>query len=228
MRIFRATNPSVVDFLRGKLLEDSDYLDPEVEIEGLRSSLADFGQQTLVLLAVEGEELEGFIIAMAPQWAKYVFISQASFSPKLSEVEKSKMFLQLIFWAQGLGKADIRGESNKAVDAIWRRWGFKPLRTILSFNLDESLDKVVDIMKRGQHGQVVRFDRTNVNDDPVPTEDRRDLGRDVPRGDAQEDSRVPRGANDSAASGVLQDDVQTPRPDALRTEVDDVRKATGS
>jgi hypothetical protein len=199
MRVFRAVNPSVVDFLRGHLLEETDFIDPDVELEGLRSALSDFGPQTLVLLAVDGDNLEGFIIAMSPQWAKYVFISQTRFSPKMTEEDKSKMFLQLVFWAQGLGKTDIRGESTKAVDAVWRRWGFMPLRTILSFDIEQSLDKVVEIMKRGQHGQVVRLDRASINDDAVPAEAVGNHRGNDSGGDAQADLGLP-GAADNPAT----------------------------
>ena len=142
MRIFRGRNATCVDYLEQYLLEDEDY-DRGAFVEVLKSLLENSPSETLVLMAVDGEHVRAFILAFAPQGHGHVFIMQAWSNLPLKEKRvKDELFYRLVFWADNLGRDELRGETLRKTGPFLRAWDFEVYSTVLRYKIPEDYSRV--------------------------------------------------------------------------------------
>lgn len=169
MKIIRATTPYVVDLIKDKLLEDSDY-PPDVFAEVLRQSIVDLPDTTYVLVAVEEDEtVHGFLIANAAPEQKHVFVVQAWADPTVPYVS-DKMFLRLIMWAESLGRKEIRAETQRDPSAFLRRWNFKTISRIIGFTIPDNYEEL--LLQKGRDAMLGKDDNDGRIETAVDAEQR--------------------------------------------------------
>jgi hypothetical protein len=128
---------------------------------------------SLVLLAFDGEELKSFLIACDVPRTDHVFIIQVWADKELTDgVVQKQMFFRLCMWTEGLGKSIIRGETVRNSDAFFRRWGFKKTSEVLTFEIPsgfeiDTIDRLVDANKH----DVYKLDTSSEGESHGPDDD---------------------------------------------------------
>ena len=132
MKLFRAQNPQVVDYLKDKLMPDRDTT-KNVFAELLKEYMRSNPKECFVVTLWEGEEIKSFIISYIPYKRNHLFIAQVFMDNTLDSKWPKLMFSQLIAFAEKNGLEEIRGETTRNPEACLRKWGFETYSTILSY-----------------------------------------------------------------------------------------------
>lgn len=99
--------------------------------------LRDEPEKILILVARQGEEMVGFVIANT--MPDCVFIAQMWSKPGNAFQVLDEMFLRVMIWAVGLGKISIRAESRRNVEVLHRRVGFIERSVIVEKHISEQV-----------------------------------------------------------------------------------------
>ncbi len=89
------------------------------------------------LEAREGPKLEGFVIAQ--DTAPGVFIHQFWSSPWNLMSVTDELLLRTILWAMSLGKEKLIAETQRDLEALYRRGKFAPVATIVERKIEPEL-----------------------------------------------------------------------------------------
>jgi hypothetical protein len=155
MRIVRIFADSF-DLIKDKLLT-FDY-PVEVFQEMVFDWLVQTPAQTCVLAVVEGNEIEGFLVATAGGDVDFVFVQQAWAAPQQSDLKATeKVFARLAAWADQMGRTSIRMETRRIPEALQRRWGFKVVTTVMQLDIPDYYEafaaKVLRKPEESDHGE---------------------------------------------------------------------------
>ncbi len=139
MRLVRARNSMVVDYLAPVVLDDPDC-PKEVFLETLRAGLRNNIDNFFVAMAYDDTKTElvceGYIIAANSPVEPFVYIIQAWMSPK-AENKTKQVFTALKLWAESKGKKQIQMDTSRDHAAFTRRWGFKVVSYRMSCDLEQ-------------------------------------------------------------------------------------------
>jgi hypothetical protein len=137
MKIVRAQNIVVADILKPFFLDGMDF-GREDYAELLKNQMTEFPDETCVLIAFDGDEVIGFLIAWIPISQKHVFIHQTWIQNKDVYKNVGKTFLDiLINFCQNLNIEEIRAETTREPNSFLRKYGFKPFSIIISLDVKE-------------------------------------------------------------------------------------------
>ncbi len=138
MHLFQAKNPNVVNLLKPFLVEEPD-LSREALAEMIKAFLREAPEACQCLLLIEDDELKAFVFSFIPEHRSFLFIHQAWADPSVSLTGWPKyIFSRVKAFAESRGLMEIRCETQRAPEAFLRRWGFKEISKVLSFDLMES------------------------------------------------------------------------------------------
>ena len=125
---------------------------PEKFIEMVKTFSEQAPDKIQIIAAVGEESVVGFSIAF-DLGAPHIWISQFWNDPQVSSKVADEMFLRVLNWAGGLGKKEVRAETRRSVDAMYRRVGFEPHSTIVKLSLNgiesKLLDRAREVFKDG-------------------------------------------------------------------------------
>jgi hypothetical protein len=146
MRIFRARNPEVLSYIKPHFVVDSEA-ERERLAAWLAQQLIDSPTTTFILVGFEDQTdvLAGFIVAITEPSVEWAFVLQAWTDPKLtsSGPYTIKAFSQIALWAEEQGRTELRMQTKRD-DAFARKWGFKEHSVIMTFNIDENFDRILE------------------------------------------------------------------------------------
>ena len=150
----RIRNRRGLETIKSLLLPDIDYGEEEL-FETLVDALEQNYVNTYIAVVTEhtADEPVLFMIAVRPPKSRHVFIHQAWASALLEDTQvQDRVFLAIILWAQGFGAKELRMETTRCPKAFIRRWGFKPLSTVMHYSIsDNLLATLVD----GNHSKLI-------------------------------------------------------------------------
>lgn len=140
MLLFRATNPDVFDYV-AELFIDDPTVPRSVVVQELKDFISVLPQNMHVQILAEDERVRGFSIAYHVDHRPYVFLVQAWIDPRLGNTDWSfRMFQELKEFTLAAKKVEIRAETQREPALFYRRWGFRPLSTVLSYRIGEAKD----------------------------------------------------------------------------------------
>ncbi len=176
MKLFRARNLAAVELMKDKLLPDEDFNQEDL-VESIEQALVEAPEDIYLLQAWEGKVMVGFLIAYNLPKQNHVFLLQVWADPTVERLS-DKMFFRMLFWAQSLGKKEIRAETKRNTEAIQRRWDFQEVSKIVSYKIPDDLEERIMASSRNKgdsNGQQVEkqetSDREQTNTEPDTTED---------------------------------------------------------
>ena len=151
MKVIRATKPAAVGYIEDNLAGDYN-LSKEDLTACLRAALGDHPDDVFLLLAVEGDEVKAFLVALSESDTDWVALIQA-----WSEVPKKtlkSMFLRLCLWAEARGKEFVRAHTTRDMAGFLQDFGFQELARVMSFRVteDDHEEIVDDMIKRNKGG----------------------------------------------------------------------------
>ena len=102
------------------------------------------GNNTLLLVAHEYNELMGFMVAWVMPERDYVWVDQCWYRPDLQDTDKGKKVMKegmktLKLWALEHGKKKLRMQTPRSAKAWSKSWGFNEIMTVMQkdINYDE-------------------------------------------------------------------------------------------
>jgi hypothetical protein len=126
--LLRAKRPEAIDLMEPWLISEPDENVSDV----LRDMLTEAPDDILVGQVWDGEELQGFVIVLAPPAKNFVFIYQAWFAETLPTELMKRLLLMTELWAESLGRDEMRMETLRDTSGLSKLWGFKPLSVVMS------------------------------------------------------------------------------------------------
>jgi len=138
MRIVIGQNRSAIDFIKGHLIKDECYDNMESFVTDLKEIIGN--PSVFLCIALDGEDVKGFILATAPPRYKHVFLWQVWVDPTVKEKIAQKLFFRLNLWASSLKRMEIRAETKRNTDAVLRKWNFKEISSIVSYKIPDDFD----------------------------------------------------------------------------------------
>jgi hypothetical protein len=116
----------------------SQFTTPEPEARALllhqvEQMLTKAPDQIFVFGAWKGELLVGFVIAESNPL--HVFISQLWSNQGNPPTVADRLFLQVLIWAQGLGRTKIIAETRRDLEAMHRRAGFTERSILVEYDM---------------------------------------------------------------------------------------------
>ena len=153
IRIIKANSTKAIDYIEPLLLKSDDYPDVSVLAEELRNVLVKSPDRACFILALElGEttveepEVVMFALGVVPPGRDYLWVTQTWASSKLQgRTVQDQVFSKLICWAKARELKQIRMETQRSAEAFARRWGFKQLSVVMSFDLENQLEELVQL-----------------------------------------------------------------------------------
>lgn len=140
MKLFIGRNSQAISFIEPFLIADDDY-EQGAYVELLKHMIIERPENIYLPIAVEGDKPVAFLIAIAPDDQKHVWIMQAWASKDLTkERMKDTLFLELIMWTLGLGRRSIRAETKRNTGPFLRRWGFSTFSEILDYGIKDDFE----------------------------------------------------------------------------------------
>lgn len=174
MQIFRCTEPEpTAQLLAPFLLEDTDY-SKETTLGMLMHYLATMPSQIQVLVAIDENSVLGHTISFAEQGTNHTFLLQAWVSNKAPTGLSKKLLSRVIAWTEDLGRTSIRMETKRSEGGFTRRFGFRPLSSIMELpvGLEHELteDREIEVrtapqITETQHGQEVQSEEHDTGSD---------------------------------------------------------------
>ena len=144
MRMLRCSQPeATLELLYPYLLEDSDYT-KEVLAQMLHRQLTEAPQETFVLVAIDENELLGFVIVIAEYGANHTFVLQAWASNKAPETMSKKILSRVIMWSEDLGRTSIKIETKREDRGISRRFGFTKYSSMMELKIGLDADELTE------------------------------------------------------------------------------------
>ena len=177
MRIIRCVSPdATVELLSDYLLPDTDY-DKDVLLQMMHYHMSNTPQDILVLVAIDAEELLGFILTIAEPSVSHAFVMQAWVSTKAPPGTSKKLLSRVVMWAEDLGRTSIRMETYRDARLFTRRFGFKEFSSIMQLPIglteeiseDTSIDVRSEPPKDIYNGQKLQDEKLSEGSESDPT-----------------------------------------------------------
>ena len=197
LRIVNVKQKTGVDYLEPFLIADSDETHSEL-VQVIKDCLESQSDRTLILCGYDEQEkgdpvLEGFIIANAPVHGVYGFILQAWVKPQTTFPNlMPKLFSRLVYWADSLGKTELRGETTRNTKPFLRKWGFEHLSSVLRYTIptDFELQSLLGDKKNERCNDTTGNDKENSIINPGST----GIIPEHPREEGKTDSKLSNGS----------------------------------
>ncbi len=139
MRLIRVRRPAGVDVIE-ELLTEVDTSRTNVA-EQLKSTLIESPEAIYFVQAYDGDQLQAFMIALAPVSVDHIFIFQAWKLPSADKLISDRIFFRVCLWADSLDRHEIRAETQRSPEAFLRKWNFALHSQIMSFHISENLEE---------------------------------------------------------------------------------------
>jgi len=141
MRLIRVKNPKGIEFMREFLYKEDESMDLKLLEEGLKDALVLHPDNTFILQVwnEESDELDAFLIALAPQGVDYIYVFQVWLREPRDEIV-TKFFTRLCLWAETLGRRSLRAQEGEGTKAFTEKWKFKDLLKIVKFDIPENFE----------------------------------------------------------------------------------------
>jgi len=137
MRIIRVKKPAMVDVLRGHLIDD-DFSDDDL-IYIIKQQMSSDPDSVLLIYVMDNDKLEGFLLAVDVYKQHHTFVHQVFISNKCPSYVSKKLLKAVQLWTIGIGKDEIRVETQRNASVFERRWGFTLFSKILSRKIDKEV-----------------------------------------------------------------------------------------
>lgn len=132
------------------VVEDGQTSEKFLEMIG--TFLTNASDKIQVIAAEREGRIVGFSIAFDLN-VPHIWISQFWNDPNESPKIADELFLRVLNWAVGLGKEEVRAETRRNVEVMYRRVGFEPHSTIVKLSLNgiesKLLDRAREVFKDG-------------------------------------------------------------------------------
>lgn len=138
MRIFRATNTAVIQYVKDKI-RPADGVSQEQYVTNLEAWLVNARDTIFLPVAFEAngdglDVLQGFLVAYLPPMVDFIFVSQVwALTPRMAGL----LMLRALEWGDSCGRTQARMESESDHDEYADKWGFKPITTTKAFNFTD-------------------------------------------------------------------------------------------
>ncbi len=136
-RLVRIKTPALVDRLRGHLIDD-DFED-DVLIAMTKERLSNDPDSVLLIYVLDEQKLVGFLLAVDAYKQPHTFIHQVWIHNNCSSIVAKKLLKAVQLWTIGIGKDEIRVETQRNASVFERRWGFTLFSKILSRKIDKEV-----------------------------------------------------------------------------------------
>lgn len=143
MKVFNARDPQAIGYIEKHLTPDGEYDLPSY-VEMLKNVLTYSRDDVFLPILIDGDEVLGFIIALAAPNQQHVWIIQTYFSEKLTDNKRhDQLFIKLILWSLQKGRRSIRGETlhGSSSKEQFRSWDFKPYSKIMSYDIGDDFEE---------------------------------------------------------------------------------------
>lgn len=147
MKTIRVKHPDGVDEMDGYLLEDIS-IDHEDFIRELKIGLENNKENIYLLQTFDKDEkdeweLIAFILAVNYPNTKRVHIYQVwRNTEKTQRALIDLYFHRVILWTENFSKTTLRMETSRDIEGFSKRWGFKPVSTIMEFDIPDDFEFV--------------------------------------------------------------------------------------
>lgn len=135
MRVFRATNAGVMQYIEPHLVLDSST-DKATFCLQLTDALINAPQSVFVIVAFENEKLLGFLVAIAHAGVSYTYVAQLWTETGVARRFELLVLSRLKAWTESLGRDSIRMETQRDPASFSRRWKFKEISTIMELKIE--------------------------------------------------------------------------------------------
>ena len=163
IKYLRATTPFSIDFIKDKFTID-ESLDRDATADGLKSIVSRPDVYIAMALDEDLNEVVMFIVAIAYPNQKVVNLIQVWADSKLEgRSVQDRLFLRTCLWAESIGRTQLRAETQRSSEALYRRWKFREHSKIIVFDIgddlastlfDNSDSKVEDKVKNKKESRV--------------------------------------------------------------------------
>lgn len=142
IRIGRTRDVTIIDKFLEHLVHEDDQ-DPKAFLALVKSAVEHTPEKILVLAAMRGEDLVGFSITFDLK-RDHNWIAQFWMDSSTGQKVTDEMFLRVLNWTIALGKKEIRAETQRSVEAFYRRVGFETHATTVKLDLKDIEAKLLD------------------------------------------------------------------------------------
>ena len=147
IKIIRSRDPKSVEYMLPHLTfhENTEQIRTKFA-RGFALAMANSPESVFLVQAWDGEDIVGFVTANVAE--DHIWVSQAWSKPENSSSVADEMFNRTILWAIALGRMSLRAETTRDVGAMFRRFRFEPITTIVEHRI--SPEVVSKILERGK------------------------------------------------------------------------------
>lgn len=181
MQIRRARSALALRHIKDQVLETGE-MNKDVFLSILAGRLQDekADEHTFIVVGIDDSDKNkviGHLIAIAEPFVEYIWIYEAVYSEKIG-VEKAVEVTQkcrnaVISWANLLNRPAIRMQTKRNIEAWERKWGMKPLATVMELRLDTVLnDQIFEELKESENSQENENGRRKLDNQRVGTDGR--------------------------------------------------------
>lgn len=143
IKIIRTRDPKAVQYMIPYFNEDNDE-DSELAGRQISNMMHAQPESINVLQAWQGENIVSFLVGNISDCG-YIWVAQGWSKSGNPPAVATEMFSRLLLWAMALGKMSVRAETTRSLEAMYRRFGFKPVATIVERRITpEEISAVLD------------------------------------------------------------------------------------
>ncbi len=147
IKIIRSRDPKSVEYMLPHLtLRNATEGMREKYLHRLALTMVNAPETVFLVQAWEGEDIVGFVVANVAD--EHVWVSQAWSKTGNPSAVGDEMFNRTILWAIALGRMTLRAETTRDIGAMFRRFKFEPITTIVEHRI--SPEVISKILERGK------------------------------------------------------------------------------
>ena len=147
IKIIRSRDPKSVEYMLPHLvLRNATAESGERYLKQFALTMMNAPESVFLVQAWDGEDIVGFVAANVAD--DYVWVSQAWSKTGNPSSVADEMFNRTILWAIALGRMSLRAETMRNVEAMFRRFRFEPITTIVEHRINPEV--VSKILERGK------------------------------------------------------------------------------
>lgn len=169
-KLYRIKTISTIrDQIKPLILDVNDYSVDEF-LDAYERWMKESPNQVYVLAAVDSDQIIGLLMAHCnDEWSQ---IDQAWVSPGAMDGISELMFLRLIHWStESRGVDKIRAETIRNSESIMRSWGFKPLYSVIQYDITPQNElAILDKARRAASAQESNNGQNIENRDQVESD----------------------------------------------------------
>lgn len=146
-RILRTRDPKAVEYMIPHFTLPGGDEEKEAAGQQLMQRMTTSPESVVVFQAWRGEDIVGFIIAFVSE-NPFVWVAQGWSRPGNPWVIADELFRRVLLWGMALGRTSIRAETSRDLEAMYSRFGFKPVASIVERRITpEEISSVLSLGK---------------------------------------------------------------------------------